>query len=119
MTRSIATVIPRAAVLVAMMLALAAAAGELTPPQQRGKRLYLGGDSAAGRKVTALITADDLEVAATVVPCAGCHGRDGRGKAEGGIRPANVQWDVLVHAAANGERTRPAYTRPLLIPISK
>jgi ABC-type branched-subunit amino acid transport system substrate-binding protein/mono/diheme cytochrome c family protein len=111
-TRSIAAVIARAAALVALLLALTAAAGELTPAQQRGKRLYLGGESSAGRKVTALIGADDLEVAATVVPCAGCHGRDGRGKPEGGVRPANVQWDALVHAAANG--TRPAYTKPLL-----
>jgi cytochrome c553 len=113
-TGSIAAVIARAAALVAFLLALTAAAGELTPTQQRGKRLYLTGESSAARKVTALIGADDVEVAATVVPCASCHGRDGRGKPEGGIRPANVQWDVLVHAAATGERTRPAYTKPLL-----
>jgi len=87
-------VIVRAAAAIGFLLALTAAAGPLTPAQQRGKRLYLAGESAAGRKVVALIGADNAEVAASVVPCASCHGRAGRGKAEGGIRPPSdcVPW---------------------------
>jgi ABC-type branched-subunit amino acid transport system substrate-binding protein len=92
-----------AAVAAALVLAL-------TPQQQRGKQLYLTGESAAQRKVSALISADEVEVPANVVPCASCHGRNGRGKPEGGVVPSNVQWDTLMHPTA----TRPAYTKPLL-----
>jgi len=107
-------VIVRAAAAIGFLLALTAAAGPLTPAQQRGKRLYLTGESAAGRKVVALIGADNVEVAASVVPCASCHGRAGRGKAEGGIRPPNIRHDVLFHPSTAGDRRRPAYTKPLL-----
>ncbi len=95
------------------VVATAHAAGDLTPQQQRGKQLYLTGESTAKRKVSATIGDDETEVPAGVVPCASCHGRNGRGKPEGGIRPANVQWDVLLHPIS-GERTRAAYTRSRL-----
>jgi ABC-type branched-subunit amino acid transport system substrate-binding protein len=106
-------VIVRAAVVFALMAATASA-GELTSKEQRGKHLYLTGESAAGHPVTALLGDDQVEVAASAVPCAGCHGRNGRGKPEGGIRPSNVQWDALLHPQATDERTRAAYTRSLL-----
>jgi ABC-type branched-subunit amino acid transport system substrate-binding protein len=112
-------VIGRAAALWSLVAALVFAgeltlAAELTPQQQRGKQLYLTGESAAKRPVTALLGEDDVEVAATVVPCASCHARDGRGRSEGGIQPANLQWDVLTHPAATDDRTRIAYTPSLL-----
>jgi ABC-type branched-subunit amino acid transport system substrate-binding protein len=97
-----------------LVLAAAMALGtELTPQQLRGKRLYLTGESDAGG-ITALLGADQVEVAASVVPCAGCHGRDGRGKPEGGLLPSNLRWDVLLHPAAAGDRSRGPYTRSLL-----
>ncbi|HEY0157914.1 MAG TPA: ABC transporter substrate-binding protein [Thermoanaerobaculia bacterium] len=105
--------IVRAAAL-ALLAAWSADGAGLTDAQQRGKQLYLTGESVAKRPVTALLGADDVEVAAGVVPCASCHARDGRGRAEGGIRPSNIQWDALRHAAATDERARDAYTRPLL-----
>lgn len=98
----------------AVLAAFTAAGAGLTESQQRGKQLYHTGESVARRPVTALLGADDVEVPASVVPCASCHARDGRGRAEGGIRPANIQWDALRHPAANDDRTRGAYTRPLL-----
>lgn len=100
--------------LIAAVGAAAAAAPQLTPQQQRGEHLYLTGESAAKRPVTALLGADDVEVPASVVPCASCHGRDGRGRPEGGIRPSNVQWDALSHPSATEDRGRAAYTRSLL-----
>jgi ABC-type branched-subunit amino acid transport system substrate-binding protein len=110
-------VIARAAVLL-LLAALASGGqligGELTPQQQRGKNLYLKGESTAQHPVTALLGEDDVEVAAGVVPCASCHARDGRGRAEGGLRPANIQWDVLTRAATTDDRNRAAYTRSLL-----
>jgi ABC-type branched-subunit amino acid transport system substrate-binding protein len=29
------------------------------------------------------------------LPCAGCHGRDGKGRAEGGVKPTNIVWENL------------------------
>lgn len=96
----------------AVSLAIAlAASGALTPQQERGKHLYLTGESTAKRPVTALLGADAVEVAASVVPCANCHGRDGRGRAEGGVRPPSLQWDVLTRVLTTDDRSRPAYTR--------
>jgi cytochrome c553 len=76
-------VIARTAALLSLLAAVTLAA-ELAPLQHRGKQLYLTGESPAKRAPTALLGEDDVEVAATVVPCASCHGRDGRGRAEGG-----------------------------------
>lgn len=105
----------RAAAAVLLLGVVVVASGsELTPQQQRGKTLYLKGESTAQRPVTALLGEDDVEIAASVVPCASCHARDGRGRAEGGLRPANVQWDVLMRPATTDDRTRAAYTRSLL-----
>ena len=39
------------------------------------------------------------------MPCATCHGRDGRGRPEGGVRPANLEWATLASASPS----RPAY----------
>jgi ABC-type branched-subunit amino acid transport system substrate-binding protein len=98
----------------ALLLTVAATASPLTPQQQRGKQLYLTGESATQRRVTALIGADEVEVAASVVPCGSCHARSGRGNPEGGITPSNLQWDVLSHPATTDDRTRAAYTPALL-----
>lgn len=100
-------------VLALAVVATAYAAGDLTPQQLRGKQLYLTGESAAKRKVSATLGNDETEILAGVVPCASCHGRNGRGKPEGGVRPANLQWDVLTHATT-GDRGRAAYTRSRL-----
>jgi hypothetical protein len=104
----------RAAAVFAALLLVPLSAAALTPQEQRGKQLYLTGESAAQRKVTALIGQDDVEVAASVVPCGSCHARSGRGNPEGGITPSNLQWDVLTHPATTADRTRPAYTRAQL-----
>lgn len=103
-----------AALFSATLFATSLAAAELTPQEKRGRHLYQTGESEAGRPVTALLGADAVEVAASVVPCGSCHGRDGRGRPEGGIRPANIQWDVLIHPANNADRKRPAYTKALI-----
>jgi ABC-type branched-subunit amino acid transport system substrate-binding protein len=39
--------------------------------------------------------AQGSEVSAAMLPCAGCHGRDGRGRPEGGVAPSDLTWDVL------------------------
>ncbi|MBA3439473.1 MAG: ABC transporter substrate-binding protein [Pyrinomonadaceae bacterium] len=53
----------------------------------------------------------EVDVPATTVSCAGCHGSEGRGKTEGGISPSNITWQHLTkpygHSHANGRRHGP------------
>jgi len=87
-----------------------AAAPKLTEQQARGKQIYLHGES-TGKPITALMGAEGVEVPATIVPCASCHGADARGKSEGGVTPSNLRWDVLTKPyAALGQRSHPPYT---------
>jgi ABC-type branched-subunit amino acid transport system substrate-binding protein len=74
---------------------IAAAATELTSQELRGRTLYRKGVSESGRPVSAFL-AGPTEVNADTVPCAGCHGLDGRGRAEGGVTPSSVRWQDLV-----------------------
>jgi len=66
----------------------------LTPAERRGRALYLRGESASKREITAIV--NDLDVPATTVPCGGCHGRRGEGKTEGGVTAGNLTWSNLI-----------------------
>lgn len=79
---------------IVLTAALAAGAAELTPQEQRGRNLYRQGTGASGEPVTAFLSGQ-TEVKGNVVPCAGCHGFDGRGRAEGGVVPSSVRWEDL------------------------
>jgi hypothetical protein len=106
---------------VLLVVALGGAAltirAELTPAELRGRQIYRTGESSSGTPIVALVGPEDLELPATSLPCMSCHGRDGRGKEEGGVSPSNLQWDVLTRpysvATATG-RTHPPYTAALL-----
>src|SRR5580658_7718193 len=67
----------------------------LTQEQQRGKRIFLEGSVVPGGEITAELDGKGAVVPASIVPCAGCHGSDGRGRAEGGIIPPNITWETL------------------------
>jgi ABC-type branched-subunit amino acid transport system substrate-binding protein len=71
----------------------AAQSPPLTPQERRGKALYLRGESAAGREVSALV--GELDVPAATVPCAGCHGLRGEGKTEAGVTAGALTWSQL------------------------
>lgn len=71
----------------------AANAAGLTPQERRGKALYLRGESASGREITAVV--GELDVPASTVTCAGCHGMRGEGKTEGGITAGDLTWANL------------------------
>lgn len=62
---------------------------------ERGRKIYVEGASPSGAALTALLADSSVEVPATSVPCAGCHGRDGRGRPEGGVIPTELTWDNL------------------------
>jgi ABC-type branched-subunit amino acid transport system substrate-binding protein len=66
---------------------------ELTPQEKRGKAFYLRGETASGQEITALM--NDVDVPASTLSCAGCHGARGEGKTEGGVTAGNLTWSYL------------------------
>lgn len=81
----------------------------LTPAERRGRALYLRGESSSKREITAIV--NDLDVPASTVTCAGCHGRRGEGKTEGGVTAGNLTWSNLIkpygHTHPNGRKHGP------------
>jgi len=97
--------------LVSLIAALSLGAG-LTVPQERGREIFV-----AGRADDAPIMATlggGAPVDAVLVPCANCHGADGRGKTEGGVRAVDISAGALAAEANLPERRRMAYTQTLL-----
>ncbi|MFJ2985351.1 MULTISPECIES: ABC transporter substrate-binding protein [unclassified Pseudomonas] len=100
------------ALLLTLSLCGQAFAMDLTPQEQAGKRLYREGVSSSDAQLTARVGASDMNVPASVLPCASCHGNDGRGRTEGGVRPPSLDWQRLALGQGlrqtNG-RSYPAY----------
>jgi len=71
-----------------------AAARGLTPQERRGRAIYTRGESPSGREITALV--GELDVPASTVTCAGCHGARGEGKTEGGVTAGDLTWANLI-----------------------
>ncbi|WP_263352895.1 cytochrome c/ABC transporter substrate-binding protein [Acidicapsa acidisoli] len=89
----------------------------LAPQEERGRQIYEHGTSSSGGSITATL-AGDTEVNGSILPCANCHGADGKGKPESGIFPSNITWDVLTkpYRITNADgRMRPSYNERLLI----
>ena len=78
----------------------------------RGKQVYLEGSSALGGTINAIVGDEAVSLPASAVPCASCHGPDGRGRPEGGVLPPNIRWSQLTksygHVHENGRR-HPAF----------
>ncbi|MDE3737313.1 cytochrome c/ABC transporter substrate-binding protein [Metapseudomonas resinovorans] len=86
----------RALLLVTLFTQAPVAAGlELSPGEAAGRRIYLEGVGSANGEISARVGAADTLVPATVMPCANCHGADGRGRPEGGVRPPDITWRRL------------------------
>ena len=85
----------------------------LSPDESAGKRLYREGVSGSGEPIMARIGATGMLLPATSLPCANCHGADGLGRPEGGVRPPDLSWSRLTSTYGqrhvNG-RNYPAYT---------
>lgn len=82
---------------------------KLTANERRGKEIYLRGVSASGREIMAML--GEIEVPASTVPCAGCHGLRGEGKTEGGVTAGNLTWSNLLkpygHTHPSGRKHGP------------
>ncbi|MDI3357246.1 ABC transporter substrate-binding protein [Pseudomonas sp. UYIF39] len=98
-------------------LHFAADALPLSPSESAGKRLYREGVSDSGEPIMARVGAADILLPATSLPCANCHGADGLGRPEGGVRPPDLSWSRLTSTygqqQTNG-RDYPAYTEGTL-----
>jgi ABC-type branched-subunit amino acid transport system substrate-binding protein len=99
-----------------LMLGWAAAtanASELTAEETRGKQIYTSGTSPSGEAITAHMGVDGFPLPASVMPCASCHGPDGRGRPEGGVIPSDITWGHLTQSYGHQHsygREHPAYT---------
>lgn len=90
---------------------------ELTPQEAAGKRIYHEGRSGTGGAIGARVGAADIPMPASALPCASCHGADGQGRPEGGVRPPAITWrrlSVPYGQQTNGRRY-PAYDESTLI----
>lgn len=79
-----------------------------------GRQIYTSG---TGKHPITAMVAGSTEVSATLLPCANCHGADGRGVAEGGVVSSNVTWLELTkpyRAATPNGRRRPPYSEQSL-----
>lgn len=83
-----------------------------SPSEGRGREIYVRGVSPSGGDIKALMGAEKVEVPAAVLPCASCHGENGRGRPEGGVVPANITWASLTKpygVRGPGGREHPPY----------
>lgn len=104
-------------VFLALGLVAVPAMAELTPQEERGKVIYFEGTSSAGREIAAILGEAGTEIPASLMPCSGCHGRDGRGRPEGGVYPSNVTWPAMTKSYGvehPGGRRHPPYDEGLL-----
>jgi len=87
----------------------------LTPQEQRGKQIYVKGESGTSEIIARLGSAD-LDVPASSFSCANCHGLRGEGTREGGIQPPPINWETLTrpHTSALTRRERVAYVEATL-----
>jgi len=101
-----------------LLLAVALHAGAawsagLSEQEARGKVIYYEGDSDSGRDITAYVGQALVPLPASAMPCVGCHGPDGLGRPEAGVRPSNITWSHLTKpygTRSGAGRRRPAYT---------
>ncbi|HEY3839087.1 MAG TPA: ABC transporter substrate-binding protein [Bryobacteraceae bacterium] len=110
--------LPRLSLLIFIGLLVCAGArpAELTAQQQRGRQIYQEGLDSVGQPVSALLNGDNTPLPGPA--CAGCHGRDGRGKPEAGYNPSDLRWRELTRASTasnNSGRSHPPYSDHFLI----
>jgi ABC-type branched-subunit amino acid transport system substrate-binding protein len=90
------------------------AAAAMTAAQIRGKQIYLHGTSPSDSELTAHVGREGVTLPASAVPCASCHGPDGRGRPEGGVIPTDIRWSQLTkvygHVHEDGRR-HPAFDK--------
>jgi ABC-type branched-subunit amino acid transport system substrate-binding protein len=72
-----------------------AAQDPLSLRENRGKQIYVRGTSLSGKEILAYLGESSLELPGSSMPCANCHGLDGKGKPEAGVTPSNLTSEAL------------------------
>src|SRR5215212_8069436 len=109
-----------ASCVIATSVSTAQQTSTLSPAERRGKAIYLRGASPSGKEITAMV--GELDVPASTLTCAGCHGLRGEGKTEGGVTAGNLTWSNLIkpygHTHPSGRKHGPfdekLFTRSLV-----
>ncbi len=68
----------------------------LSDAEQRGRQIYREGVSPAGAEISAQLVPSGVSLPGAALPCVGCHGKDGRGRPEGGVLPSDITWSQLM-----------------------
>lgn len=93
-----------AAIVFAALFALQGDAGSV----DGGEQIFREGVSPRGTPLDATVGQGDT-VPAALLPCVNCHGPDGRGRSEGGVRPADISPSALLRPLRDARRQRPPY----------
>jgi ABC-type branched-subunit amino acid transport system substrate-binding protein len=105
------------------MLAPATVSAQLSWQQIRGRQIFTEGSSPSQTPIEAVLGGGTSRIPARLMPCASCHGADGQGRAEGGVTPSNITWDILKRRLTSSDplaRRRTAYdSKSLRRAISK
>jgi hypothetical protein len=102
--------------MIAGLCPLLVAAIDLTP-EERGRVIYFRGTTADGKEIVALLDGGTTRANGSVLPCASCHGAEGKGKNEGGVEPPDITWETLTKpypVARPGGGSRPPYSERTL-----
>lgn len=109
------------AVVLAASLAVAAgearAAAPLTQEEEAGRAIFERGESSYGDAFSGRLGIAQQQVPGTALRCANCHGSDGLGRPEGGVRPGSVIWSELTKSYGHthdGGRGHPAFDQASL-----
>lgn len=98
--------------LLPLSLAVAGASAELI---ETGKRLYQTGETL--KPSTAYLSGPDMDALTTAFSCLQCHGADGKGTKEGGVKVPDIRFSHLSQSYAGQRQTgrvHPAYDEPSL-----
>lgn len=96
------------------LVALCCGFAALTTQEEHGREIYLTGQATDGSFIGAVIGGGGEPLSATLLPCVNCHGSDGRGLREGGLKPPDITAGTLGRDLSTTARTRSAYTPALL-----
>lgn len=96
----------------------AVVAGSLSEQELRGKQIYVRGESVSGAPISAVVSRGAPPITASILPCVGCHGSDGKGRPEGGVVPPDITWKTLTAPYGHEHlysRSHPAFNEPSLL----
>jgi len=87
-------------------------AQELSSLEKVGQHIYRTGKRLDGSQIPTFLGDSTSTIPSSLFACTNCHGPDGKGVPEGGVKPSNITWHGLTkpYGAISGtHRDRPPY----------